>query len=381
MRRPAVAFCLLAGASALAGGLALAPWPARAQANLAEPSPETAEGYCEFVKGVAASQSVLLWSPELFGNFGYIDQQTGVIEAPERTGAEALRLTAGLRYRLSGAFEGIVLRDRADADCRRQRALSSLQQTVRSSEHAAARAGLSARLRVVEGALPEARTLLQGARSGFEQRDLAAPELTAVRLRVDELQAMAAATKRELDQLPPPPSGPPQAVPAALRAYYAADAEVEQNEASLRGVRSWDVSLRLGYDRFLQGDDSRPLFGVLSVGYNLGGLWQGGANRRAMSGRRQYVAQEGRRAQEQLGLDQQRLQATAVVNRHRQTQTAALLADLEEQLRGVTNIQSSVATRYRQTLWFDWVKIKAEDEYLRAYLKVMAGLSAAPVGS
>src|SRR5690349_14161421 len=75
------------------------------------------DAYCDHVQGVADAQSALLFSPELFTSFGYVDQPETVM-VPDST-ANDLRITAGLRWKLSGIYEGILTRKRAKADCRR----------------------------------------------------------------------------------------------------------------------------------------------------------------------------------------------------------------------------------------------------------------------
>ena len=50
---------------------------------LAVPAPAArADGYCDLVEGVASSESVLLFAPELFATYGYLDQGP-VVTIPE----------------------------------------------------------------------------------------------------------------------------------------------------------------------------------------------------------------------------------------------------------------------------------------------------------
>jgi hypothetical protein len=352
-------------------GVLLLPGAAGAET---EPSAETVEGYCEHVRGAAAAQRALLWAPEIFGNVGYLDQQTGITVAPDRSRTDAVRVTAGLRYGLSGAYEGSALSARADADCRRQQALATVTRSLGAIESGAARAALLARARVLEKSLVEANALFEQALADLAARRTTAPEVTTLRLRLDELREMSAATRRELALLSEPVASL-RDVPAAIRAYQAADAAVERADARLRRARAWDVNVRFGYDRFLrEEDDSVPLFAVVGVSYNLGGLWQGRANRRSAEGRRRYVAGEQRWVAERIERDTWRLRVLQRSERERLEQTGALLADLEAQLATVDGLTGDTARRYRQMLWFEWVKVKAEDAYLRAHLE---GLSAA----
>jgi len=59
-----------------------------------------ADAYCDWVGNVGRSASALLYSPQLYLNFGYVngdDSQTG----STTNGTSHPRLTAGVRYSLS----------------------------------------------------------------------------------------------------------------------------------------------------------------------------------------------------------------------------------------------------------------------------------------
>ncbi len=316
------------------------------------------DGYCDWVEGGAAAQSAVLMSPSVFGTFGYLDQ-TGLTAVPDSTGND-LRVTAGLSYSLSGLYRGSLTKVRAEADCRRHLALGELEQDTSYR-------ALQARARVLEKALPDAQGLLDTATRDFEQRQSTLQELTATRLRVDGLRALVTETQRQLGA----------AQPAAARSrgvsaetYYSADADVEDADARLRFADAWDVTLRVGYDRFLEDDtEDSPLFALASITFNIGALFQGGSNEQAATGRARYVRQA--RA-EQNTATLRRLRATAQAEKRREKETAALVADLEKQLAELESLNSVNSRRYRETVWFEWVKVKAEHEYLRTHLKTLS---------
>jgi hypothetical protein len=336
MRRPLVS---LLGSAALLGAA-----PARAE-------PAT-DGYCQHVTGVADAQRALLVAPEVFASLGYLDQPA-TIDVPDAT-ANDVRFTLGVRVRLGGVYQGLVTRQRADAECRRQRALAQ----VRGETTAAA---LAARAQILDEALGEARAILAQADADLADRRATAQEVTATRLRVDELRALAAATHRELDALPP--AAAPR--PRALARYYDADAEVERHEARLRSAQAWDVSVRFGYDRFLAADDESPYFAVVSASFNLGWFLQARAHERAAAGRRRLVQQEGGR---EAHVAEARLRALLEAERRRHADTSVLVADLERQLGQLRKLGGDSSRRYRQTVWFEWVKLRADHAYLAAHV-------------
>jgi hypothetical protein len=340
--------------------------PLHAEEDKAEEAGEggaSNDGYCDFVEGVAASESALLMAPQLFGSLGFIDQ-TDIILAPNPQTSDDLRLTAGVVYRVSGLYQGLLNRSRARAECDRYRAMRQIRGET------AARA-LLARAKVLEDALPQAEKILSRSNADLDERRATAQDVTATRLRVDELRALAATTRRELAALPEPAPGKPMA--RALETYSAADALVESREGSLRRAQAWDVSVRFGYDAFISNDGSEsPYFAVASVGFNLGGLVQGRSNARAASGRKRYVAQV--QGPQQLGATSTQMRSTLLVERRRLEETGILVSDLKKQLSGLEEVISDNGRRYRQSMWFDLVKLKAEHAYLEAHVESLSAV-------
>lgn len=313
---------------------------------------EPPDAYCEHVQGVADAQSATLFAPDLFASFGYVDQPETVM-VPDST-ANDVRITAGLRYRLSGIYEGIVTKKRAKADCKRHEALEQVQgdTTYRA---------LEARAAVLDEAMAKADKMLSAANADLDKRRATTQEVTATRLRVDELRELAADTRRQLDALPAPAS---KSNARAMEAYYTADAEVERQEAALRRAKAIEVSFRFGFDKFAGGDDDSPYFAVVTVGVNLGVLFQGSGNKRAARG-------QARRIREEVGAEMAstdtRMRSLLEIESKREEETGILAADLKQQLDALDDLGGSEAKRYRQTVWFDWVKASAEHAYHAAH--------------
>jgi hypothetical protein len=322
-----------------------------------------ADGYCDLVEGVASSESALLLAPELFATYGYLDQGP-IVTAPEASGDDT-RLTAGVQYRLSGIVEGFAVRNRARADCERHMALGRLQ---RETVHR----GLAARARILDDAVERGDRILEMVDRDFKQRRATAQEVTATRIRVDEIRAMAAATRLEIVRLGAVKKGGDTG--GAVRDYYEADDEVQRQEGRLRRLRAWDVSVRVGYDAFTGpiDDDQNPLFAAISVGFNVGALFQGPGEERAAAGRRRLVREERSSAIEP---SLRELRLLARQEKERADQTAVLVEDLERQLAELKELGGETGRRYRETVWFELVKVKSEHEYHKAYAAGLAELS------
>lgn len=313
------------------------------------------DGYCDFVEGAAAATSATQLSPEVFGQIGYIEQATSSVN-PDAVSSGG-RVIAGVRWSVSNIFVGLATRDRAVADCSRHRAL----ELVRGETlfHA-----LEAKVRVLDEALAETDKIVAETDADLQARRTTAQEATATKLRVEELRGLAVETHRQMSALPAYGGQ----LGGALKSFQRADAEVEHQEGKLRFLSAFDVSIRFGIDEFFdRTTNPSPYFAVLAVGVNLGALWLGGGNERAATGRKRYTAS----GHDPLAVDAtaERLQAVAAVEAKRAAETAALEGDLQRQLDTLAKVGGEDSRRYRQTVWFDLVKVKAEHVYLVAHLE------------
>jgi hypothetical protein len=312
-----------------------------------------ADGYCDYVEGVANAQAAIQMSPELIGSLGYVEQPPASA-APDAT-QKGLRLIAGVRYKLSGLYEGSATRKRAKADCRRFRAFEQVRGETTSR-------AIAARLEVLNNALKEAEKILRTDEQDFAARRTTAQEATATRVRVEELRELAAEDNRQLSRLPEPSERP---LAGALHAYREADADMERNEAKLRRAQAIDVSVRFGIDEYADRETPTPYFAVVSIGVNLGLLFQASANTRAAKARKLLVEQ-GRGIGLEGTVDQLRL--TVEIEAKRAKETEALVKELERQLDALNRIGGDESKRYRQTVWFEWVKAKAQHAYLTTHV-------------
>ncbi len=323
-------------------------------------SPASAEdGYCEYVEGRAAAESAVMFAPDLFFQFGYIEQSP-VADNPD-VGVDGLRFIGGVRVKLDGIYEGLETRARAKSDCKRYAALAQV------SSETAYRA-LEARGKVLDGALDDAEKIQRQVNADLDARRTTAQEATATKLRIEELRRLAEDTHRALAALPPPKGGE---ISGALAAFRRADAEVEQHEGRLRRAAGFDLSVRLGIDSFLgtDVDQQSPYFAVVSANLNLGVLFQGKGNARAAAGRAALLNTGGAPGG---GLAMTAATALAEGAARRAEETGTLEADLEKQLTAMERIGGDESKRYRMTVWFDLVKIRAEHAYHVAHAAALA---------
>jgi hypothetical protein len=316
------------------------------------------DGFCDYVQGKANAESATLFAPTVFGQFGLVEQAAGAVNPDVNSGG--LRLITGVRVSLDGIYKGMTTRDRARAECNRHEALEQVRGETRY-------AAFAARAEVLDGALGESEKILRDTTADLEARRTTAQEATATRLRVEELRQLATDTRREMSLLPQP-SGP---ISGAASRFARADADVERIEGKLRRASAFDVSFRFGLDAFLDRSDENPspYFAVVAVGVNLGVLFQGSANRRAAAGRARFIASG--RDPSAADASAERLALLIATQEKREEETAALEADLEKQIKMLDRLGGEDSKRYRQTVWFEWIKIKAEHAYFEAHLKAL----------
>jgi hypothetical protein len=159
-----------------------------------------------------------------------------------------------------------------------------------------------------------------------------------------------------------------------LQEFRAADDEVEQIAGRLRSATAWDLSVRGAYDRVFdtRQTTSPPLFGMVMVSYNLGGLFQPAANARAREGRREREAEDlsgvDRRAAELL----RQLKAMRSAEETRLREVSVLTADLGQQLDQVRKLQTARVRRFGELLWFELTRLRAEQAFLKVHVKDLA---------
>jgi hypothetical protein len=310
------------------------------------------DGYCDYVEGTASAESATLYAPEVFAQLGYIELNSVSQAGSADIDNNGTRFIGGLRWRLTGILEGNATKARASADCAKHRAFEQVRGDT-------LRAGLEARAKVYEAALPEADKILAATNADFEARRATAQEAMATRLRVEELRRLASENAAQLRALP---AKSDSSLAGAVQAYHAADADMEDAEAKMRRWKAVDLSVRGGVDQYLSIDDGdrSPIFAVVSLGVNLGVLFQGTGNARAADGRKRLVA-SGRDS-----LSREGTVALAQAATKRAADTATLEADLKRQLAALDRVGGDDSRRYRLTVWFDWIKAGAEHAYHEA---------------
>lgn len=367
---------LRAGRLAFALG-ALSPFALASAARAQAPArqADAARAHCEHIAAVAASEGALLRAPWLFSTFGTL-RAAGGLDADVTAGGIdrelSLRLQAGLGFSPTRYYLAALLDDEAKAECERHRAEQELRAYERPGR-GLRRAAWEARIRVLREALPRAEALLQTSLDALEATRTTVQEHEALALRVDGLREKLAGAELELAASPPMAD---DTAPAdsfgRLRRWTA---EKQAVASRLRRAGALSVTLRGGYDELFGVASDWPIFGSVSLEFSPGWFWQHGLDARAERAHAQSVEATVLGQKQSLEAVARRLEAELGILRRRSAELGAALADLERRRERVEAAGSRTAREYSEYIWFEAVRLRADDAFLREQVRALEALS------
>jgi hypothetical protein len=336
-----------------------------------------ARAYCEHVALVAASEGALLRAPWLFSTFGTLRGSSTLDADVTGGGLErelSLRLQAGLGFSPTRYYLAGLLDEQAKAECERHRAEAELL-AYDSGGRGVPPGALKAKIGVLREALPRAAALLQQSLDALEASRTTVQEHEALALRVDGLRERLAAAELELAALPPvwADAEPPAGSFERLRRWTAKKQAVA---SSLRRAGALSLTLRGGYDELFGVPQELPVFGSVSLEFNPGWFWQRGIDERAEHAHAESVAAAGRGREQGLADLARQLVAELAIVRRRSAEVKAALADLERRSERLAAAPSSTAREYAEYIWFEAVRLRADDAFLREQVRALERITA-----
>ena len=329
---------------------------------------EEVAGYCEWLMGAADANRALLLSPELIAR-GAVVQTSGGERDDGLTLDPSLRVTAGARYSFGGLHRASALRTEAEAMCARFASEAQLRGFADLNDRLGLVQALGAEIQVLDRAIEDAQTMLERVNDEVNGGTATAAQQHASALRVERLRERRRAADLKLAELQGRPEGPsPADFPALLQAWRTADADAEDARANTRLSRAWDASLHVGYDNILGVETQLPLVASAQLSLNLGVLWQPAANRRAAEGLAKWRDAGPNPARERIDRTVRTLQRVRTVEAGRLEEVTVLLNDVRERRTLLDGIDSGVARRHREALWFTEMDLNADAAFLRARL-------------
>lgn len=340
-------------------------------------NPPSAEGYCDYVSGVAASQSADLMSPVVFGAVGNASAELlPSTLSPITTIADRTRVFGGATFSLGSVQRGRALKQVAHADCEQYRVTAGLEAFLQDNWDALTSDALEARAEVLQEGLDHTKEILTRTSRLLEAHVSTTQEFHGVQLRRDELLQILEQTNSDMGRAAKSESLALFSLPELLRKQEDLLGRKEVEEGRAREAGAWDISVRGGFQQVINAPQERPFFANLTVSFNLGRLWQGNAERRASGGFRRWLEEDPTGASVRTSVLLEHFRAIQTAESERLRETDILLDDLQQRLESVRNVGDQKAQSYEDYVWFDYIKIKAEHAYLVAHLKdlsVVAG--------
>jgi hypothetical protein len=335
--------------------------------------------YCEFVRATAASESAIEKSPWLFAEGGVIPVHVlgGVSSADVATPTAYPRILAGAGFSPTNFYRGVMGSKYANAECERYRVALALQSLAALDADSFAAPGWSAKVAVLEQALPQARAILDKIKQNVAIGQATMQDLDAATVRMDGLQELQADAREHLAGLRAPTLALGN-VDHLVADRAEADAEIGRVESELRRLSAFDVTLQGGYDRFLGTVQPFPFFAEVGITLSPGWLAQGTAEQRASTARARWSAAQTEREAAQARLAIDKLKELLDADAKRLKQVLILRADLEQRAKELADVSVQKATDYADYVWFDLVRVRSEVAYLTAHVNALTAALGAP---
>lgn len=324
--------------------------------------------YCDYVLGASASTSAQQLYPRLYASGGLLTNADSVNDLGVASSGNGTlwRLQAGLSYSLADLNEGVAIRERARFECELYRTQSDLFAFLARYDETDSIPGLQAKIIVLEESLPAAERILEDMRSMLLHQQATVEAVNATTLRVHAIRAELGSSQARVAAAAQKHPGPGAPAEALMRAYREAAGQTAASESRVRLSRRYDLSLRAGYDRLFGVRDGIPILATLTFTYSLGSLAQPKQEMLAQQGRVGWATHGIEGIHDRVSVLLSKLRGTLQVQTQRAKETTVLLADLETRYQALDKTPGDSVRAYRDYLWFDLTRLRADAAYLRA---------------
>lgn len=344
-------------------------WPALASAD---ESP-----YCAKVHERAADDAALLMAPRVILQ-GLRFPENGQLEGTGTFIGQGFQTRAGLAFSATDLYKGLGVLSAGEADCREHEARARLEEMLAAGDDDARQAALEAQIAFLEAHEREVEGLVDRATARFANHLITLLELEDVRTRASALTRKLGQTRgqaRELVAKGAHASGSPAASVDALAGAYAdAAAELERASNRARSGAPWQLEMTGGVVTYPRVD----WYGVVQLGFNLGGLTRGGHAERHARARKDEIA----RAAYEIDANVQRSHELLVVRLEEARRELALLQRelgyLQSTRKSLEGSEAPNIVHQRERLALEQVALEAEQAFHRAYVDRLGTIVARP---
>jgi hypothetical protein len=118
-----------------------------------------------------------------------------------------------------------------------------------------------------------------------------------------------------------------------------------------------------------------PVFGSVSLEFNPGWFWQRSSDERAERAHAESVEADVLGQQQSLAALARQIDAELTTLRRRSAEVKTALADLERRRERLEAAGSSTAREYTEYIWFEAVRLRADDAFLREQVRALEALT------
>lgn len=323
------------------------------------------DAYCKYVDAVAKSASDILLSPDIVTSEGLLRTTSSQTLNEATLLVPRLRIAVGLQYSVSKLRQGLLLRDQARAQCDLYRAITELNAFSDANTLGMFRRSLQTKIEIYEKALPHAFDILSELRALMQQSRATIDEVNATQLRIEMMHSAISEAREQMAMLPEEAPNRSLSLIDLIKRHAQAEEQIEGVEASLRGVQGWDIAVDAGYEKIWHLNERVPVYAEMTFTFNFGMFFKPKADERALEARKLWISSQANGADERVNQTLRKLRALLEAQKTSLKDATALRAEIEERLKQVVHMDIDRARRFTDDLWFELVRVVANQEFLK----------------
>jgi hypothetical protein len=344
----------------LAAALAVTAVAHAAEARADETTAEPKTDYCQKVTARADADAALLFAPTATAQ---------LIRYPQSAALDTLGLQVGrdvqprgsLSIGLVDIYKGIGVQDVAAKDCLRQETAATLQEVVLQRDEPARKVALAKKLAFLQHSQSKVDAILGDAEARFKAGTATLLEVHELRRRALELASKAADTERLVRSLEVREMKAPQeSLDEMLKKYEERTMTYEDRVEHVRNLQPWKFGLTGG----MTAHPNVDYFGVAELSYNIGGLFQQGAESRATEARAREIKNARYEMRFQVETLRKELATQAAINRRQVGLIDAEIARMNAERASVESTDAPTKSQVVASLTLESIDLEAERLFL-----------------
>lgn len=340
---------------------------AAADSRQADPALKPADSsYCEYTENNANDERQTLMSPHLAASVGKVNFLSGNNSTAVTS---TLRERIGAYYSLQETMRGMAIRTRSHADCERYKASATLQGFLQLGEQGLALDAVSAKLAILERAVPTGQAILARTRAGVDAYKSTTAQMDAISIRLDRLRATVNQSRKEIAYSPAPVPFPPiGSLRQAILKQQTQDAIYERSLSTIRRTSAWSLTVESGYEHLSNIPRYSPYYWTINLDTSLGLFSRHRAESNAVLAHEEFTMQDPTGPVQRAKLLLHKLQSDLALEQDRLRENTVLLKEMEGRLDSLKLVSEVRALEYSDDVWFEFIDLKAEHEYLRVHI-------------